>query len=273
MISYRELTVAFRSAGLVAGKPVIVHSALSSLGDEIRGGPEALIGSLLSLGGLMVPTFTYKTMLIPEAGPENNAAAYGSGKDRNRMAEFFSAQMPADRMMGLFPETVRLRPEARRSLHPILSFAGIGLDAAIDSQSLADPFAPIRTLADQDGFVVLIGVDQRVNTSIHFGEVCAGRKQFVRWALTPDGVRECPGFPGCSEGFNQAALLFAPFTGRSRVGEAQIQVIPLKPMLEKVTAHLREDPLALLCGRADCERCAAVRDSLKYPAYISIEPY
>lgn len=265
MISYRELVTAFRSAGLAAGRPALVHTALSSFGDEIRGGPEALVGALLmASGGVMAPTFTAKAGLTPETGPENNALRYGSGKDFNRMAEFFTPEMPADRMMGLLPETLRRRPEARRSCHPLQSFAGIGVEAALQSQTLAEPLAPIQALAELDGFVVLIGVDQRSNTSIHLGEARAGRRRFVRWALTPDGVRECPNMPGCSEGFNQAALWFEPFTGRVRVGEADIQVIPLRPLLESVVQHLGEDPLALLCGREDCPSCATVRGERDY---------
>ena len=260
MISYRELVNAFRAGGLSPARPVVVHSALSSFGDEIRGGPEALIGALLATAsGVLVPAFTYKTMLTPETGPEDNAIQYGEGKDRNRMAEFFSADMPADRMMGLFADLVRRRPEAKRSGHPILSFSGIHLERAVDAQTIEEPFAPLRLLSEQDGQVLLIGVDQRVNTSIHLAEAQAGRKQFVRWALTADGVRECPAWPGCSDGFNQAAALFEGFSTRFRVGESQIQLIPLRGLLEAVTARLKEDPLALLCEREDCERCGAVR--------------
>ena len=223
-----------------------------------------MIGALLHVSGsLMAPTFTYKTMVIPEVGPPDNAIQYGAGLNQNRMAEFFTPDMPADRLMGLFPEAVRRRSEAKRSMHPILSFAGIGVDGLLQAQSLAEPFGPLRALIEQDGFVLLVGVDQRVNTSIHYGEAVAGRKQFVRWAMTPEGVRECPGFPGCSEGFNQAAPLFESFTGRSRLGGSNIQAIPARLLVEQVTGLLGRDPLALLCGREDCQRCSAVRAALR----------
>jgi len=260
MISFRDLVSAFRTAGLTPARPVVVHAALSAFGDEIHGGPASLVGALLaSSAGVLVPTFTYATMLTPETGPSGNAISYGEGKDANRMAEFYTPQMPADRLMGLLPETLRRSNGARRSLHPILSFAGIGLDALIESQTLCEPLTPLGGLAERGGQVVLIGVDQRVNTSIHYAEARAGRKQFVRWALTSSGVRECPGFPGCSEGFNQAAPWLAPHTRCARAGEAQIMVIELGGLVEAVCARLAEDPLALLCGRADCSRCAAVR--------------
>ena len=96
MVSYREFVNAFRDLRLSPAQPVIVHASLTSIG-EIRGGAETLIGALLSSSrGIMAPAFTYKTMLTPEAGPEDNAIQYGLGKDTNRMAEFFTPEMPAD---------------------------------------------------------------------------------------------------------------------------------------------------------------------------------
>ena len=260
MIAFRELLAGFRQIGLSPSRPVIVHAALSSIGDDVRGGAESVLGALLAATGrVMAPTFTYKSMIIPETGPEDNAASYGSGLDQNRMAEFFSAEMPADRMMGALPELLRCHSAAKRSSHPILSFSAIDLESALDAQSLEEPFAPVRVLSEMGGEVLLIGVDQRANTSIHYAERLAGRKQFVRWALTPSGVVECPGWPGCSDGFNQLAPHLSEFTRRVRIGQAEVQAISLDRLLKTTVDLLRAQPQALLCGRQDCERCAAVR--------------
>jgi len=257
MISFREFVQAFRQAGLSSEHPVIVHASLSSVG-EIRGGAETVLGALLSISrGVLAPTFTYKTMIVPEVGPEHNAMQYGTGKDQNRMAEFFRPDMPSDPLMGALPEAVRCHPNAHRSNHPILSFAGINLDDALQAQTIEDPFAPIGVLAAQGGLVLLIGVDHTVNTSLHYAERLAGRKQFVRWALTPQGVRECPGFSGCSDGFEQAAVEWAPFTRVAQVGGAAVRAIPLAPMLEAITSMIRRQPLALLCSKG-AERCEEV---------------
>jgi aminoglycoside 3-N-acetyltransferase len=264
MISYREFVNAFREVGLNPDQPVIVHASLSAVG-EIRGGAETVLGALLAMvKGVMAPTFTYKTMIIPEVGPENNACDYGSGKERNRLAEFYRPDMPADPFMGILPETIRKHPGARRSNHPLLSFAGIKVDEALDAQTLAEPMEPIGVLARQNGIVLLIGVNHTVNTSIHYAERLAGRKQFIRWALTPQGIRECPGFGGCSDGFEQAAPYLEPFTRSARLGEASMRAIQLAPMVETLTDLIKKQPQALLCGKAD-DRCESVRRALQTP--------
>jgi aminoglycoside 3-N-acetyltransferase len=261
MISFRDFVNAYRELGLNTTQPVIVHASLSAVG-EIRGGAETVLGALLpAVKGVMAPTFTFKTMITPEIGPDDNAIVYGTGKDANRMAEFFQVDMPADPLMGQLPETLRKHPLACRSSHPILSFAGVHVEEALAAQTIEDPLAPICHLAEDNGAVLLIGVDHTVNTSIHYAEKLAQRKQFVRWALTPLGVRECPGFPGCSDGFEQAASYLSPITRTARVGEATLRLIPLSVMLMTITDLLRREPIALLCQKED-ERCSAVRQAV-----------
>jgi len=262
MISFREFVNTFRELGLDHSLPVIVHASLSSLG-EIRGGADTLVSALLSISqGILAPTFTYKTMVIPETGPADNAIIYGSGKQKNRLAEYFQPDMAADPMMGVLAEIIRQHPEARRSCHPILSFAGIHVDGAVDAQTIEEPLAPIRWLLDQNGMVLLIGVNHTVNTSIHYAERLAGRRQFTRWALTPQGVRECPGFPGCSDGFEQAALHLDPVTLTARLGKATLRCISLRAMVQVLTRLIEEQPQALLCSKDD-QRCASVRQSIQ----------
>ena len=207
----------------------------------------------------MMPTFTYATMITPSDGPRNNGITYGSAKDANRTSQFFQPDLPADKVMGILAETLRQHPQARRSLHPIYSFAGIHADEAIQAQTLANPFGPIEVLTQSDGWVLLLGVGQIANTSIHYGEQLAGRRQFIRWALTYKGVVECPHWPGCSGGFDQISPHLEWFSRRIRVGNALVQVIPLKALVETVCELIEDDPLALLCDRPECERCQATR--------------
>ena len=100
MLSYRDLVSGLKQINLDANAPVIAHASLSAFG-EVRGGADALMGALLSqVGGLMAPVFTYNTMITPLEGPPDNGLTYGGGEDQNRMAEFYSPAMPADRLMG-----------------------------------------------------------------------------------------------------------------------------------------------------------------------------
>jgi aminoglycoside 3-N-acetyltransferase len=258
LLDYAELVSAFQALGLQE-VPVIAHASLRPFG-YIQGGAEAVLDAMLaSFAGIIMPTHTYKTKIIPEVGPPNNGMMYGSGRDTNRLAQPFHINMRADPLMGVLPETLRNHPSALRTGHPILSFAGINADMILYTQTLYEPLAPIGALADQDGWAVLVNVDHTVNTSIHYAEKLAGRRQFVRWALAEDRVVECPNYPGDSMGFHAIRPHLSHVTRRVEIGEAFIQAVPLKPLFEIVQALIQKDPLALLCERMDCERCSAVR--------------
>lgn len=260
MAGYDELKSAFQELGL-ANKPVIVHASLQPFGYIYNGADTVLDALSSSVKSLIMPTFTYKAMITPEVGPPNNGITYGMDKDLNRMAEPFTPNMSADPMMGILPETLRNHPSAKRTSHPILSFAGLRADLILDAQTLYEPLAPIGTLAAEDGCVLLINVDHSVNTSIHYAEKLAGRKQFMRWALVGDRAVECPNFPGDSSGFDAIASYIQPDTYRVDMGEAFIQAVSLKRLIEAVQELIKKDPLALLCQRMDCERCNAVRNT------------
>ena len=260
MLVFAELKQAFDELGL-ADKPVIVHASLKKFG-TIRGAAKTAAQAMLaSFNGVIMPTFTYKTMITPEVGPPNNGLIYGSGRDLNKMAEPFLIDMPPDKMMGSLPLALLHEKDVLRTSHPILSFAGIQADEILITQTLFDPLAPIRELMEKDGWVVLINVDHSVNTSIHYAEKLAGRRQFVRWAMTPERIVECPGFPGDSTGFTAIDEYIAPNTRRVEVGkEAFIEAIPLKRLIDATVELIKKDPVALLCQRSDCERCNAVRN-------------
>jgi aminoglycoside 3-N-acetyltransferase len=262
VLTYRDFITGLRKLEIECSRPVIVHTSLSAFG-EVHGGAETLLGALgSSFDTFIMPAFTYKTMITPEVGPSGNAINYGSGKDTNRMAELFRHDMPADALMGVVAEALRMHPRALRSSHPILSFTGINAQKILDSQSIKDPLLPIQALMDGEGWVLLMGTDHTVNTSIHYAEQLSRRKQFIRWALTPKGVIPCQRFPGCSEGFDAIAPHLDEVVRKVELGEAVIQAITLGSLVDSVCEMLKEDPAALLCSREDCERCNAVRESI-----------
>ena len=258
MLDSTDLKFAFEDLGLTE-KPVIVHASLRPFG-YIKSGVDAILRALLSsFNSVMMPAFTYKTMVTPGVGPANNGITYGSEKDLNKMAQPFRLNMRVDSMIGILAETLQIRPFATRTDHPILSFTGLRADEFLITQTMAEPLAPIGALAEADGWVVLINADHSVNTSIHYAEKLAGRKQFIRWAINGDRIVECPGFPGDSSGFNAIAEYLKPDIRRVEVGAGFIQAVSLKCLFETVQEIIKKDPLALLCQRSDCDRCNAIR--------------
>ncbi len=264
-VRLRDILLGLRALNL-KNAPVIVHSSLKSIG-PVDGGADTVVQALINVfETVVVPTFTYKTMITPLTGPPDNGITYGSGADLNRMAEFFTPRMPADPLMGMIPEAFRKNPKARRSSHPIQSFAGVNAENILSRQTIEEPLGPLAALEEKDGWVILLGVNHTVNTSIHYAEKLAGRKQFIRWALTPKRVVECPGFPGDSAGFDDISPDVEKFTRAVQIGNAIIQAVPLSMMFKVVIARIKKDPLALLCQQENCERCNQIRALQDTPA-------
>ncbi len=258
MITFRDVVSGLKKFD-VGYEPVLAHVWMPAFG-EVRGGSATLLGGLLTtFEDLVMPAFTYRTMLIPEIGPENNGMVYGSGDESNEMAEMFHLDLPVDEAVGEVSELLRTHPHALRSKHPILSFSGINQDIAIQSQTIQEPLRPIGMLVEQNGWVLLMGVEPRANISIHFAELLEGYPGFVRWALTNNGVVECPAFPGCEGGFFKVNHLLAEITQQVPIGDVLVQGIQLVPMMEVLTAYLRTEPYGLLCSDPACLQCDAVR--------------
>ena len=263
MIVFRDLIKALGELGIAPDNPVIAHASLSSFG-HVQGGAQTVVDALLyRYDSLVMPGFTYKTMLVPEVGPPGNGITYGRS---NLMVEFYHPEMPVDRLIGVIPEALRQHPKAGRSSHPILSFVGVNAWKILGSQTIAEPLAPIGALEQANGWLLLFGVGHTTNTSLHYAERLAGRKQFLRWSLAPEGVLECPRFPGCSYGFEPIAVRLAEVTRWAHAGQAQIQAVPLAALIRIAREWIEADPSALLCLQEDCERCRAVRDDLSLQA-------
>jgi len=260
-ITYHDIVLVLRELELSKGRNVIAHTAPSAFGD-VRGGAASVLGALLTTCGTVVmPTFTYQTMVWPESGPPDNACTYGDHTEENARAVLFSPELPTDPSLGQVAETLRRHRRALRSNHPVLSFAAEGAHAPeiASAQSLDNPLGPLEWLYNNDGDVLLIGVDHRANAAIHLAEKLVGRKQFVRWAVGVERAYRLPGFPGCSNGFNAIATKLAWIAQQATAGTETIQRIPLKSLVEVAMQMIQEDPHALLCDDPKCARCNAVR--------------
>ncbi len=72
MLSLHDFKSALESLHL-GSKPAIAHASLRSIRPHYRAAQQTVLKALLiTVSGLMMPTFTYKTMITPEIGPPNN---------------------------------------------------------------------------------------------------------------------------------------------------------------------------------------------------------
>ncbi len=249
--------------GLSKEVPVIAHVHLSALG-PMQGGAETVIRAILAASNtLVMPAFTYQTQVIPQVGPPDNAIEYGSGDTQNARAEIFRPDLPIHPDCGSVAEDLRRQQGTLRSTHPILSFVARGAHAkeVLASQTRQNPLGPIAWLEAHDGAVLMMGCDQRHNFSLHLAEQRAGRRDFVRWALTLDDVEELPHIPGCMEGFNAIWGELMPFAEVAHIGMARCELIQLRPALSHAEQRLRENPHFMLCNKPSCVSCRT-RESL-----------
>jgi aminoglycoside 3-N-acetyltransferase len=256
---YRDILLAFRQIGLEGDSRVLVIGP-SLVPETLRGGVAALSAALAaSCKTVIAPAFTYQTMVYPAEGPPDNAVDYPEASAASVEADFFRPSLRVSPLLGPLPETIRRMEGAARSGHPILSFAGLGAIDILETQTLNEPFAPVDALAKAGGDVIILGADPPANVALHLAEQRTGRKQFIRWALTPQGVVECPGFPGCSRGFGAIEEKLAGVVQRGMVGSFPIVRLPLRDLINTASGWIRQDPQALLCSNTDCPFCSAVR--------------
>jgi len=261
LFSYRDLTKAFHNAGLGSQSRVLLHASIPSIG-AVAGGTETLLGAVIAtVETVITPTFTTKAMIIPPFGPDDNALDYAAPQDQDSVSEIFHADLSPDTHLGEFAETMLRHPDASRSNHPLLSFTGINADEALADQTLEEPWAPIKWLADADGDVFLMGVDHTRNIALHFAESLTNRKQFLRWAMVESKIIEVPHFPGCSKGFQDIAPLLEGVVRMAPIGDGVVQLIPLRDLINIATGRIREDPKAFLCDDPECRYCESVRSA------------
>jgi len=215
----------------------------------VSGGPEAIAAAILAVSQtLVMPAFTYQTQIIPQEGPPNNDMQYGTGDSINARAEFFRPDLAVHPDIGSVAEAFRKARGTVRSTHPIYSFIAQGPDArrVLASQTHQNPLGPIAWLEAHEGHVLLMGRDQRHNFTLHLAEQRAGRRTYIRWALTPDDIEELHHIPGSMEGFNQIWQELQDMTLVTGVGMARTELIPMRLMLAHAEQRIKEDPLFML---------------------------
>jgi len=263
MISYHDITSALNALGLNRSTPLIAHVDMPKLGSA-KGGVKTVVGALLAaVDNLMMPAFTFSTLVIPESGPPDNDLEYGSGKLSNLQARIFRQDLPVDGVHREAAEELRKYPGALRSNHPVFSFVGLGMDIALIHHPADNPYAPLQVARDLESHVLLMGADPATNFSLHWAEKLAQRKQFIRWALTADSVQEIPHFPGCSRGFHKLHYYLQDELRSIQMGDALWYAVRLDILIDTAVALIKDDAFALLCNDMHCQRCNIVRAAIK----------
>ena len=263
MVSYHNLIKAFRTIGLRRDIPVITHIG-KELPAKISGGLPTFMGALLStVDNILLPAFTFSTMVVPQAGPARNDLEYGNSDLLNLSAEIFSHTLPAETGNQGAIEILKEFPGVYRSSHPIFSFYGLGLDIALLNHTPDNPYRPVEEMQKLGGWVLFADSEAKDNFSIHYAEMLTGRKQFTRWALTADGVAACPHFPGCPDGFHKLDFYLHDEVRKVQIEDLALSAVPLAALISTCVALLEEDPFALLCNDLRCNRCNLVREDVR----------
>ncbi|NMB26146.1 MAG: AAC(3) family N-acetyltransferase [Firmicutes bacterium] len=162
-VTKQDIIKGLQELGLKLGDGLLVHSSLSSFG-HVVGGADAVIDALLEVVGeegiVLVPTLT---------GTEHDGPAQPPVFDV-RHSPCWTGRIPA-----VFME----HSEAKRSLHPTHSVAGIGygvdflLAGHADCVTPCGLHSPYYRLAEWGGHILLIGVGQGSNTTLHTCEELA----------------------------------------------------------------------------------------------------
>lgn len=244
-----EIVEGFNKIGLKKGSIVLVHSSLRSFG-YVEGGANTVIKALLETVGndgvAMVPTLTGKYT-----------------NDKYNPPIFDVRKTPC--ITGEIPENFRHMPEAKRSLHPTHSVTAIGsrrdelLFEHETGKSPCDKKSPYFKNAMLDGYVMLIGVDQESNTTIHCCEEIAGVPYHLQRDITEINIVDYSGNKISMKNnlhdwykpptdFNKfdALYLFHGIMKKIKIGNSNIRLIKARDMIEFSVDILIREPFFLV---------------------------
>lgn len=256
----KDIVKDLKKLGIRPGEKLAVHSSLKSLG-WVYGGANTLIDALIEAVGtegiIMMPSFTYSYELRKDAVPFN----------KNKT--------PAK--TGHVSDTFWRRKNVKRSEHPTHSVAVFGKHAAKyvaghnEYTPAFDKNSPLVRLAQNNGYILLIGVGHTSNSTIHSAEFLAdlpfldlpNRKSYGKNYLVErenGNVEKIPmnkKLTACSKGFDNIKKIngINEITKEGYVGNALCKLIKSKDMLDLIVPVLKVKPDFLFCSNPYCEGC------------------
>jgi aminoglycoside 3-N-acetyltransferase len=273
LVTAGELEAVLRRLGVREGGVLLVHSALSELGYVVHGVDAvklALTRALGPAGTLLVPTFTGEAM-DPSCwlDPALPARLWNTVRDGMPL---FDARRTLPRQMGSLALAVTLDPDARRSDHPLTSFAALGprAEQLTAVHALRDPFGPRSPLGmarECDADVLLMGVDQTRNSAFYLAQCLADvpmlRRNSGAFLAQVEGRREWitpERLPVCSAGFNRIEdeLTARGLIRVARAGDGTCRLMRMGPLVAFLEDQFRLWPRSVDCGQATCRQCSAL---------------
>jgi len=165
-----------KKIGVKKGMVLLVHSSLSSIG-WVSGGAAAVILALEKVlgekGTLVMPAHSGD---LSDPSRWENPPVPGDWCDTIRETmPAFDPDLTPTRGVGTIPEVFRKQRGVLRSNHPQVSFTARGKFAEYITRDHSLEYAfgeksPLAKIYKLDGYVLLIGVGQINNTSIHLAE-------------------------------------------------------------------------------------------------------
>jgi aminoglycoside 3-N-acetyltransferase len=261
-ISRTQLVDQISELGIMEGDVVIVHSSLSRLGWVI-GGAQDVVGALMESvgksGTIVMPS--HSTQLVDPVRWKNPAAPQEWQEIIRSGLPIYDPVLTPTRRMGVIAELFRTHPLAHRSSHPFYSFTAIGphADMIITDHSLEDGLgeqSPLARLFDLNAYVLLLGLEHSINTSLHLAEhrcEFPGKADRVEGApILLDGKRQWVRFRQLayvSRDFHQLGVEFARETRLERIGLVGLgigRLNRLRDLVEYATTWLpRRRPASL----------------------------
>lgn len=238
-----------KSAGFYAGQTVIVHTSMKAFGAYIVGAEQAVVDALMTVvtpdGTLIMPTHstdnTDPSTWYVSPVPESEWDAI-----RDEMSPYRPDSTPTNRM-GRINECFRNYDGVLRSSHPAFSFAAWGKHAqfVLENQALNNSVAeqsPIGRIYDLDGYVCLLGVGYKRNTSLHLADYRAQwvgkEREYNASAILINGQREWVTYYDdaiASDDFEQIGRDFEADTGEvmiTTIGDATVRVMRQRPLVD-----------------------------------------
>lgn len=235
-----------RALGVREGMVLLVHTMFSQTG-PVEGGPNGLIDALLEAVG---PS---GTLVMPSWSADDDEI-------------FDPATYEVDEHLGVVADEFWQRAGVARGTHPFAVAAyGPLADEIAGAPFVVPPHAAdsgVARVHDNDGWVLLLGVDHDGDTTIHLGELLAKVPYAVPRHITvlENGEPKRIDY-GENDHCCQRFILVGDWLrerGRQRegvVGYGRAQLALSRDVVATVIEELADDPCRFLHSRGTCESC------------------